>query len=115
MPRQGAAAVFAVPNPFVYGQRRQILDLAARQRLPGAYAFREFADGGGLVYYGADLPAMWRRAAVFVDKLLKGARPADLPVEEPTKFELVVNLRTAWSLGLALPPALRSRADHVIE
>jgi putative ABC transport system substrate-binding protein len=115
MPAQGAAAVFAVPNPFVYGQRRQILDLAARQRLPGAYGFREFAEGGGLVYYGTDLPAMWRRAATFVDKILKGAKPADLPVEQPTKFELVVNVRTAKALGLALPPSVLSRADHVIE
>jgi putative ABC transport system substrate-binding protein len=115
MPGQRAGAVFVVPNPFVYGQRRQILDLAARQRLPGAYGFREFADDGGLVYYGTDLPAMWRRAAVFVDKILKGTRPAALPVEQPTKFELVLNLRTARSLGLALPPGLLSRADHVIE
>lgn len=115
MPGQHVAAVFAVPNPFIYAQRRQILDMAARQRLPGAYGFREFADGGGLVYYGTDLPAMWRRAADFVDKILKGAHPADLPVEQPTKFELVVNLRTARSLSLALPPGLVSRADHVIE
>ena len=115
MPAQRAAAVFAVPNPFVYGQRRKILDLAARGRLPGAYGFREFADDGGLVYYGTDLPAMWRRAAVFTDKILKGARPATLPVEQPSKFELVVNLRTARSLGLALSPSLLSRADHVIE
>jgi len=84
MPGQRAAAVCAVPNPFVYGQRKQILDLAARQRLPGAYGFREFADGGGLVYYGTDLPAVWRRAAAVVDKSIRGARPADLPVEQPT-------------------------------
>jgi len=115
MPGQRAAAVFVVPNPFVYGQRRRILDLAAQQRLPGTYGFREFADGGGLLYYGTDLPAMWRRAAVFVDKIFKGARPADLPVEQPTKFELVVNLRTARLLGLTLPSGLLSRADHVIE
>jgi putative ABC transport system substrate-binding protein len=115
MPGQGAAAVFAVPNPFVYSQRRQILDLAARQRLPGAYGFREFAEGGGLVYYGTDLPAMWRRAAFFVDRILKGALPGDLPVEQPTKFELVVNLRTARTLGLTLPQGVLSRADDVIE
>jgi putative ABC transport system substrate-binding protein len=115
MPGQRAAAVFAVPNPFVYGQRRQILDLAARQRLPGAYGFREFAEGGGLVYYGADLPAMWRRAAAFVDKILKGTTPADLPIEQPTKFELVINLKTAKTLGLTIPPSLLARADQLIE
>jgi putative ABC transport system substrate-binding protein len=115
MSRQDAEAVFVVPNPFVYGQRRQILALAARQRLPGAYGFREFADGGGLVYYGSDLPAMWRRAAAYVDKILKGAHPGDLPVEQPSKFELVLNLRAARSLGLTIPPGLRSRADHVIQ
>lgn len=115
MPGQGAAGVFVVPNPFVYAQRRQILALAARQRLPGIYGFREFVDDGGLAYYGADLPAMWRRAAVFVDRILKGARPPALPVEQPTKFELVLNVRTARSLGLELPAGLLLRADHLIE
>jgi putative ABC transport system substrate-binding protein len=115
MGRQDAEAVFVVPNPFTYAQRRQILELAARQRLPGAYGFREFADDGGLVYYGSDLPAMWRRAATYVDKILKGTHPGELPVEQPSKFELVLNLRTARALGLTIPPGLRSRADHVIQ
>jgi putative ABC transport system substrate-binding protein len=115
MPGQRAGAVFVVPNPFVYGQRQLILELAARHRVPGVHGFREFVDDGGLLYYGTDLPAMWRRAATFVDKILKGARPADLPVEQPSKFELVVNLRTARGLGLTVPPALLSRADHVID
>lgn len=112
---QRVAAVFAVPNPFVYSRRQQILELAARYRLPGAFGFREFVDGGGLVYYGIDLPTMWRRAAVFVEKILKGARPAELPVEQPTTFELIVNLRTAKSLGLAIPPGVLLRANRVIE
>ena len=115
MPGQRAGAVFAVPNPFVYSDRQQILALAARQRLPGAYGFREFVDGGGLVYYGTDLPAMWRRAATYVDKILKGAKPADLPVEQPTKFELVINLKTAKALGLTIPQSVLARADHVVE
>lgn len=112
---QRVAAVFAVPNPFVYSRRQQILELAARHRLPGAFGFREFVDGGGLVYYGIDLPTMWRRAAVFVEKILRGTRPAELPVEQPTTFELIVNLRTAKSLGLAIPPGVLLRADRVIE
>ena len=112
---QRVAAVFAVPNPFVYSRRQQILELAARHRLPGAFGFREFVDGGGLVYYGTDLPVMWRRAAIFVEKILKGTKPADLPVEQPTTFELIVNLRTAKSLGLAIPPGVLLRADRVIE
>jgi putative ABC transport system substrate-binding protein len=115
MARQRAAAVFVIPNPFVYARRQQILELAARHRLPGAYGFREFVDGGGLVYYGTDLRTMWRRATVFVDKVLKGARPAELPVEQPTTFELIVNRRTANSLGLAIPAGVLLRADRVID
>lgn len=115
MPGQRAEAVFAVPNPFVYAQREQILTLAARHRLPAAYGFREFVDGGGLVFYGVDLPAMWRRAGVFVSKILNGARPGELPVEQPTRFELIVNRRTAASLGLTIPPGVLLRADRVID
>ena len=115
MPSQRAGAVFAVANPFVYSQRQQIVELAARQRLPGAYGFREFVDGSGLMYYTTDLPAMWRHAATYVDKILKGAKPADLPIEQPTKFELVINLKTAKALGLTNPPSLLARADEVIQ
>ena len=112
---QRVQAVFVVPNPFVYAIRRPILEEVARQRIPAAFGFRQFVDGGGLVYLGTDVPALWRRAAIFVDKILKGAKPADLPVEQPTKFELVINLKTAKALGLTIPPSLLARADQVIE
>ena len=93
----------------------RILDFAARNRLPAIYQIREFADAGGLIAYGPSFPAMYRRAAVYVDKILKGAKPADLPVEQPIKFELVINLKTAKALGLTIPPSLLLRADQIIE
>ncbi|TPW18286.1 MAG: hypothetical protein FD126_3483, partial [Elusimicrobia bacterium] len=92
-----------------------IVDLGAKHRLPGMYQLREFVDLGGLMAYGASLADLWRRAAFYVDKILKGARPTDLPVEQPTKFELVVNLRTAKALGLTIPPSILVRADQVIQ
>ncbi len=89
--------------------------LAAQTRLPAIYGFSEFARAGGLLAYGPSVPDQARRAAVYVDKILKGAKPADLPVEQPTKFELVVNLKTAKALGLTIPPSLLLRADQIIE
>jgi putative ABC transport system substrate-binding protein len=95
--------------------RRDIIDLAARHRLPTIYPSREFVDAGGLMAYGVSYPHLYFRAAGFVDKILKGAKAGDLPVEQPTKFELVFNLKTAGALGLAIPPTVLARADEVIE
>ena len=91
------------------------MDLAAKNRLPAMYTSREFVDAGGLMAYGANLADLYRRAATYLDKVLKGAKPADLPVEQPTKFELVINLKTAKALGLDVPWQLQQFADEVIE
>ena len=104
-----------VVDPCTRLHRQRIIDFAAERHLPAIYESREFVEAGGLISYGIDLNAMQRRAAVYVDKILKGAKPADLPVEQPTKFELVINLRTAKTLGLTMPPSLLARADEVIE
>jgi ABC-type uncharacterized transport system substrate-binding protein len=100
---------------LTFSLRRPILEFAAKNRLPGVYAFRAFADEGGLMSYGVDLKDLFRRAPIFVDKILKGAKPADLPVEQPTKFELVINLKTAKALGLTIPQPLLLRADEIIQ
>jgi putative ABC transport system substrate-binding protein len=93
----------------------RVVALAAQYRLPASYEYREFVEGGGLLFYGQLGRENFERAAVLVDKILKGAKPADLPVEQPTRFELVVNLKTAAALGLTIPPAILARADEVIE
>jgi putative tryptophan/tyrosine transport system substrate-binding protein len=111
--RVQALYVPSVPLLFVNGARINTLALAAR--LPTMHGVRELVETGGLMSYGPHWPDMWRRAADFVDKILRGARPADLPVEQPTEFELVFNLKTAKALGLNVPPALRARADELIE
>ena len=108
-------ALFTVSNSILYRDRKRIIALAARHRLPAIYEWREFAEDGGLMAYGAKLGDLNRRVAAFVDRILKGAKPADLPVEQPTNFELVVNLKTAKALGLRIPPALLARADQIIE
>jgi putative tryptophan/tyrosine transport system substrate-binding protein len=95
--------------------RRQIVELSVRYQLPVMYGFREFVDVGGLMAYGPDWPDLYRRAAHLVDRILKGAKPADLPIEQPTKFELVINLKTAKALGLTIPQSVLQRADQVIE
>jgi putative ABC transport system substrate-binding protein len=108
-------ALIVLEDPLTFGLRVAIAKLAASNQLPAIYGFREHIEAGGLMSYGADLSDMFVRAASYVDRILKGARPADLPVEQPTKFELVINLNTAKTLGLTLPPSLLARADQVID
>jgi putative tryptophan/tyrosine transport system substrate-binding protein len=96
-------------------ERRRIVIAVAKDRLPAMFYFREFAEAGGLMSYGPNFRELWRRAAAYVDKILKGAKPADLPVEQPTKFELVINLKTAKALGLTIPQSVLQRADELIQ
>jgi putative ABC transport system substrate-binding protein len=112
---QADAGLLVLPSPVSNEYRELIVALAARHRLPAIYAFRYFPAIGGLVSYGIDVVDLYKRAAIYVDRILKGAKPADLPMEQPTKFELVVNLKTAKALGLTVPPSLLVRADEVIE
>jgi len=107
--------ILVIEDSMLFSHLSRIVESAARSRLPAMYAFRQFADAGGLMSYGPNTPDSFRRAAVYVDKILKGAKPADLPVEQPTKFELVVNLKTANALGLTLPQSLLVRADELIQ
>ncbi|MGH7354775.1 MAG: ABC transporter substrate-binding protein [Candidatus Rokuibacteriota bacterium] len=113
--KQRADVMVVIMDGLVQNHQREVVDLARRHRLPDIYASREFADAGGLMSYGVSYPDLYWRAASYVDKIFKGAKPADLPVEQPTKFELVVNLRTAGALGLTIPPSLLLRADQIIE
>jgi putative tryptophan/tyrosine transport system substrate-binding protein len=115
MTRARAGALTVLVSPMFFGERRRLVDLAAKNRLPAVYPWREFVDAGGLMAYGADLADLFRRAATYVDKILKGAKPAELPVEQPTKYELVINLKTARTLGLTIPPSLLRRAGQIIE
>jgi putative ABC transport system substrate-binding protein len=114
MTRARAGALTVLPIAMLANERRRLVDLAAKNRLPAVYPWREFADAGGLMSYGPDLADMSRRVATYVDKILKGAKPADLPIEQPTKFELVINLKTAKLLGLTIPQPLLQRADEII-
>jgi putative ABC transport system substrate-binding protein len=108
-------AVLVVTDPLTFQERKRIDGFATEHRIPVAYEFKQLLQQGGLVSYGPSLGGMWRRGAHYVDKIFKGAKPADLPVEQPTKFELVINLKTAKALGLTIPPALFARVDEVIE
>ena len=108
-------ALLVLPYPQTYTHARRIVQLAAKHQLPAVYPFKEAVDAGGLMAYGANAPDMFRRAGVYIDKILRGAKPADLPVEQPIKYELVINMKTAKALGLTIPPSLLLRADQVIE
>jgi putative ABC transport system substrate-binding protein len=115
MVEQKCGALYVVTSTFALLHREKLAQLSSNYRLPTMFGFREFSEAGGLLSYGANLPDAWRRAAAFIDKILRGSRPADLPVEQPTRFELVINARTAKTLGLELSPNLIALADEVIE
>jgi putative ABC transport system substrate-binding protein len=110
-----AQGLIVLPNPVTLTHQAQIVELAAKHRLPAMYPWPEFTEAGGLMAYSTNRTEMYRRAAAFVDRILRGAKPADLPIEQPTKFELVINLKTAKALGLTIPPSLLLRADQMIE
>ena len=112
--RNGAQALITTTGSLINTQQRRVLDFAAKNRLPAIYHYSEFVEAGGLMSYGPDNTDVWRRAATYVDKILKGAKPADLPIEQPTKFEFVINLKTAKQIGLTIPPNVLARADKVI-
>ena len=115
MTRGGMGGLIVLTDPLTLRYRARIVELAATRRLPTMYGFGEFAEAGGLMTYGPSVRELFRRAATYVDKILKGAKPADLPVEQPTKFELVINLKTAKALGLTIPQTILLQADRLIE
>jgi putative ABC transport system substrate-binding protein len=115
MAREQVEGLVVAPNLIYLENRQAIVDLAAKGRLPAVYQSREFAESGGLISYGINRPAFFRRAAIYVDKILKGVKPIDLPIEQPTQFELVINMKTAKALGVSISPALRLRVDQAIE
>jgi putative ABC transport system substrate-binding protein len=115
MTRARAGALTVLGSVMFVNERRRLVDLAAKNRLPAVYAQREFVDAGGLMSYGPNIADLFRRAATYVDRILKGTKPGALPVEQPTTFELVINLKTARVLGLTIPPSVLGRADHVVE
>jgi putative ABC transport system substrate-binding protein len=115
MTRARAGGLTVVTSSMLFSERKRLVDLAAKNRLPAVYPWREGVDAGGLLSYGPSVPDLFRRSAIYVDKILKGAKPGDLPVEQPTKFELVINLKTAKALGLTIPQSVLARADEVIQ
>ena len=116
MTRERAGALVVLSDSMLFGQRAQITKLAAKNRLPAIAWTPEFVEDGGLLMtYGPNVSEMYRRAATYVDRILKGAKPGDLPVEQPTKFDLAINVKTAKALGLTIPPSLLLRADQIIE
>jgi putative ABC transport system substrate-binding protein len=115
MTRERADALSVLTSARLFTERRRLAELAEKNRLPAVYPWREGADAGGLMAYGPNVADLYRRAATYVDKILKGAKPADLPVEQPTKFELIINLKTAKALGLTIPQSILTRADEIIQ
>jgi len=115
MAKERVGGLFVVADTMFNLHRARLVELAAKSRLPAAYGTRDAVESGGLMSYGPSLPDLFERGATYVDKILKGAKPADLPVEQPTKFELVINLKTAKALGLTIPPSLLARADEIVE
>jgi putative ABC transport system substrate-binding protein len=115
MVKERSEAFMVLPEPITTTHRQKIVDLAAKNRLPGMYPFGDFVEAGGLIYYGPNRTEIWRRSAFYVDKILKGAKPADLPVEQPKKFEFIINLKAAKQIGLTIPPNVLARADKVIK
>jgi putative ABC transport system substrate-binding protein len=113
--KQRPDGLYVIGSPVMNTNRTQIVGFALKSRLPSIYSVRGFVEAGGLMYYGADLADSYRRVAYFVDRILKGAKPADLPVEQPTKFELVINLKTAKQIGLTIPPEVLARANRLIK
>ena len=115
MTREHADVLLVLPDPILALHQTRIVELADKSRLPAMYGLRESATAGGFMSYGTNYAALFQRAATYVDKILKGAKPADLPVEQPTKFEFVINLKTAKALGIEIPPTLLALADEVID
>ena len=113
--KQGASALIEVPNPLFHANSAHIVKFASQHRLPSIFHSKDFVELGGLMAYGADFPELYRRAAGLLDKILKGAKPADLPVEQPKKFELIINLKAAKQIGLTIPPQVLARANKVIK
>jgi putative ABC transport system substrate-binding protein len=113
--REPGGGIVVMPDAFMVSHRAPIISAAARNNVPAVYFLSNFARDGGLLYYGVDQVDTWRRAASYVDRILRGTKPGDLPVQLPTKFEMVVNRKTATALGLAIPPSIMLRADEVIE
>ena len=113
--KERSDALLLLADPFTGSQRKQIVEFAAQKRLPAIYESSEFVDAGGLMSYGPSFPQHFRRAAYFVDKILKGAKPGDLPIEQPTKFELIINMKTAKALGIKIPDSIMVQATKVIE
>jgi putative tryptophan/tyrosine transport system substrate-binding protein len=115
MEKTRATALLVILSPMTTLNSRRIVELALKHRLPGMYPTKQFAEEGGLMAYGPLIADLYRRAATYVDKILKGAKPGELPVEQPTKFELVINLKTAKQIGVTIPPHVLARADRVIK